>query len=944
MAATHTTTAVTFARQAPHAGFLQKQGANVREFKRRFFVLQPATHLYYFLSAQDTAPRGCFDLEGARIEHDILDDSSGHNNASCANGIYRFAIVWDGGGGDNCSTGNTPAAAATTTTSSNRVLLEARSKQDALEWIRALEQERLPYVKNALTKAQRKISAYASRVTELERNVADLKLVEQDRDGAIEDAAKWRAQFAQLDESIRRLTQQLRRRPLVRDTAAASDHSKREETSPRPDDIPDDETGVTVATTTEDDGDDEPMHTSLEMQPDVCELDASGEGQNDDEMDIRLAPGLHFSALYNMVEQLRENLRMSSEEAVSAVEDVTAANERVVAFEQRMAKAEKHLCKIWEENCTLRKTMKQKKREKRVLVREIKNLRETAAAARTAGGDGQDPARTFADEFLDASDEEKLISELEEHVISSIRLHEAFLAANGELQADLGGQSALDGSYGSTGGDGDDDALRYLIDSAVKLASDNSDEKKPPSIHPSVPLFEQPKMPVISLFDESEDDSEMSEMEDLNIILPERNAVINNKGIAISRPQAALDDSLDDTEKRPNPLLQLDENDDDEESCKQPMLCPASSQSESSLPGHDNRATSKLSCPLADVVGTTNASTKRPVAMNGELQVYHLTFYSRKIGIQFQKVPPPPVKAKGLLTEAMTDDLAGSDYSSSTVGRTAAELRRVAAISVRAKSSVAAEETMCELATPVDAVLVCGFQGFDDSGSNVRPKLGARLVAFDGVSVEVGKWTFDAVRKAIQARDRPMTLSFRNDFLTTQQRTILTKAVQDVDAVSVATGPLRPPPRNVEHGTPADVGGATSTDPSIRSVLSHESGRSAHSREEEDDLSHSAAGSDYQRSLPQSFSGARSVSSATSAFYRSFGEAPSVSSGRTFRSFSEAGSAASVLSAVAPLVTNLLQRHRQSSSAGPFTPEYLRRPPESVEGTPQHQDFTSQLL
>ena len=49
------------------------------------------------------------------------------------------------------------------------------------------------------------------------------------------------------------------------------------------------------------------------------------------------------------------------------------------------------------------------------------------------------------------------------------------------------------------------------------------------------------------------------------------------------------------------------------------------------------------------------------------------------------------------------------------------------------------QEDTCDVAMPVDAVLVCGFNGFDESGSNVRPKLGARLVAFDGVSVKIGK-------------------------------------------------------------------------------------------------------------------------------------------------------------------------------------------------------------
>jgi len=367
------------------------------------------------------------------------------------------------------------------------------------------------------------------------------------------------------------------------------------------------------------------------------------------------------------------------------------------------------------------------------------------------------------------------------------------------------------------------------------------------------------------------------------------------------------DSSVEDTSPdRPNPLLELDE---EETECEQPNLCPTSSQSESSAAPVRLRhqATSKLSCPLADVVSTSTFSDPTSNRNNpDDLRVYHLTFYSRKIGIQFQKVPPPPSKPRGLLTDALTADLVNV---SSAGEKTSAELRRIAAISTRGSSAKKddGKETCCDVATPVDAVLVCGFEGFDDdSGNNERPKLGARLVAFDGVSIEVGQWTFDSVRKSIQARGRPLTLSFRNDFLTTEQRRILTKAVQD----------MQPSP---------------SLAPSAVPTASYGSG-SARSNREDDDASAATSGSgnNYFRSssMPQSFSGARSVasSSATSFYQRA--------------SFSEATSSSSVLSAVAPLVSNILSARNRE----PFTPEYLKRAPESVEETPQHQDFKSELL
>lgn len=958
---TMTSPAVTMARRAPQAGYLLQTTTSSPQGQRRFCVLQPSTHLYYFHSAHDVTPCGCLDLDGARIVHDLSptttssaaagddprpaqnDETWGEENRSThrrGNGtggnIYRFAIVWD----DPDNNNNIPPSSKHHShylCQGKKVVLEARSKEDAWQWIQALEQERLPYVKNEWHKALRKNSAYACRVSELEQQLADLKLVEQDRDGALQDAAQCRTQFQQLDESLRQLTQQLlvNRRRKRTNSPHKSDTSfnqpPKHSTSPSPsahDDIANDETGITVANT-DADGQDEP-----EGSPGT--IDAN---ENDDEsgvtttMDLGQVPGTHFSALYNAVEQLGENWRLASEEAESAVEDVTAANERVAALELRMAHAEKLLTQYWEDNCTLRKALKRKKRERQVLVREFKNLRETATAAKTKVNNKK--TSSFTDEFLDASDEEKLISELEEHVISSIRLHDEFLAANGGETISIRGQD--DGLVDVDLSLEDDSAIRYLVDSAVKLAA--SDKKSPPSIHPNVPLFERPTLPVASLFDDDDDEeepsnSEASGREGLGAALPSEPNIAAADREIVPR-HLLLEKSMDESRERPNPLIQLDT--DEEEGGEQlPQLCAASSQSESStkssrVPDH---ATSKLSCPLADVV-TTGSAPPTIKDDDDDLRVYHLTFYSRRMGLQFQKVPPPPVKAKGLLTEAMTTDLV---VSSPVAGSTAAELRRIASISTRSKSSSRncnkdENEITCELATPVDAVLVCGFQGFDESSANVRPKLGARLVAFDGVSIEVGKWTFDAVRMAIQARDRPLTLSFRNDFLTTEQRTILTKAVRDMNS-----SPL--PPRRTSHHKErgAIMTVRPTTDPSVQSSSLSQEGRSSACSHYHvyDDLS---TESDHLRywSFPESFSGPRSVSSVNNNRYEA-----------NFRSFSEAGSstASGVLSAVvAPLVSNLLLNYRRKGTSGkPYTPEYLKRAHEAVEETPQHQDFASELL
>jgi hypothetical protein len=59
--------AASFARVAPKAGYLSKMGQNIASYKRRFFVLKPSTHLYYFVSPHDVEPRGCIDLDAGHF-------------------------------------------------------------------------------------------------------------------------------------------------------------------------------------------------------------------------------------------------------------------------------------------------------------------------------------------------------------------------------------------------------------------------------------------------------------------------------------------------------------------------------------------------------------------------------------------------------------------------------------------------------------------------------------------------------------------------------------------------------------------------------------------------------------------------------------------------------------------------------------------------------------
>lgn len=974
-----THTAASFARTAPRAGFLSKFGSNIPEFKRRFFVLKPSTHLYYFLSPADTEPRGCIDLGGATVQElDHLPD-----------GRFRFAIILEDG---------------------RKIVLEARSQEVGRQWMQSVHVERLTHAKQEAAELRGVNAEYKARIESLEKQLQEYKLVERDRDGALEDAANWKSQFERLNEGLRLLTQHLRRPPSTETVDEKEDETKAVD---EPNGEGDGEEAADVVKVDEDhesddatrfDTDDSssggensndvtPRSTNKRVietpvtktpQRDTSLLDDIGDDEQ--QIDDLEFPGTNFSALLNACQQLRESLRLASVEASSAVEDLTAANENVFKTEKRMAKAEKHICKLWEENCAMRKTLKQNKAEKRVLVKEVKSLMGVVNATSEKLRDmssvpqARPASRAQSDDGtpnFSPTEEERLIDELEEHVMTSIRLHEQFLGVNSGLADQLVAsvKNIESGSYAEN--DDDESEIASRPSSRLSLGTDTSatlriEHRPEAAVESNTSAVNTTgtgesanlspiKPTLLSLFDdESDEDDSTDEDEesrapsyissvgaefgdaDDDLTEDDKGETASFKTEESSVGHAQVDPRIplrveshyssfaplvedersmsvaSGEEERKHPILQLDEEVDADGAA--PNLCASSTQSESSksVITDNGNATSRLVCPLADVVGTNKKKEVDPgVLQDG--QVYHLTFYSRKIGIQFQKVPAGS-SSRGLLTEAMTTDLPTADSSSG--GSTSADLRRIAAISKMANSSSSTQKSdeVCQVATPVDAVLVCGFHGFVDQANHTRPKLGARLVAFDGVSVEVGRWTFDSVRKAIQARGRPLTLSFRNDFLTTKQRAILTKAVADVEKAI----PL--PRRTIQYKQQSLRPPSTEPGESVISSQSHETEQFVNDAcpLDDDDLS---------------------VSVASSTFPCTFGRSSSQSVGsyQNFRSFSDAGSS-SVFSSTSALVGNLMNGLAKKKSSTGGVPKYLRSDAASLEGAPHHQDFTSSLL
>jgi hypothetical protein len=134
------------------SGFLYKLGMHIPIYKRRFFQLS-SMWLYYSISPHDTEPRGCYNIYNATIECDFYnytDDTKekdenhdeNDNGVEDSNRTYRFALVWkdhDSWHRNKNSTTSSTTTGNTSPSTEQRVELETRSKQDALQWIRTIE-------------------------------------------------------------------------------------------------------------------------------------------------------------------------------------------------------------------------------------------------------------------------------------------------------------------------------------------------------------------------------------------------------------------------------------------------------------------------------------------------------------------------------------------------------------------------------------------------------------------------------------------------------------------------------------------------------------------------------------------------------------------------------------------------------------------------------------
>lgn len=756
-------TAAEFARRSPKAGYLQKIVSKDHQYKRRFFVLKPSTHLYYFLTPNDTEPRGCIDLDHTSIrELDVL-----------ADGRFRFQLNIHSSADDQ---------------SFYSTILEARNEEVGQDWIRSIKELNLTYSNGVVQSLRREILQLHEKIKRLNNQVDCLRLVEKDRDDAIEDASHWKERFTDLNNALFILNRQMKFK--MKETAGVQE----ENSSP-------DKSFMSMTKEQE------------QLEDIINDLHES-----------------NFSSLYNTSEMALENIRQTTIEADTALEESKTLRQEVSDRDNKLAKSEKMICKLWEENCSLRESVKQIKRDKKILVTEVKSLMKKKKKKQPP----QESSETRSNSSIIRSKEtNKLISELEQELTSGLRLHEEFLAANGlpsvnpiiqnedktiDSHIEKQAQKEIKQEFGDKNDESEEEEVNDETesmtsndddgDSLVNDMNDVVDKKDQSDLSPLRPIKlmlddfhkkEEGKNNkanglVKNLKKSSSHAENVSLEEDNNRIKDsDSHTYISEKSVETLRPPYEAPNDV-----KHHPVKEVNNDNEVTSSANE----YASSSISSSSITENGQATTVLACPLADVVGSSVSNSGNHLNGNTHKQdgeIYHLTFYNQKIGLQFQKVPiesPRQGSVNSILTEAMSVDIPFSQSVKSNSTMAAAELRRVGSFSSHASYKSQKDEVL-PVAKPLDAVLVCGFNGFDDS-HNHRPKLGAKLVAFDGVSVEIGQWTFESIRRAIQARSRPITLSFRDDFLTMKQRELLTKATSVSDTSDINNLRLPPPPSKID--------------------------------------------------------------------------------------------------------------------------------------------------
>jgi len=689
-----------FAKTAPLSGYLRKLGKNIHTYKRRFFVLKPATHLYYFLSPNDVEPRGCIDLDmncGCEVrEVGTLPD-----------GTFRFELIFneEDTNSDTASVRSTSSHTSNSSSSTRKqrglhrqnIVLEARTVEIGREWIAKLKSERLSTARLEVESLRTDLVELKNIGARWERSAIEEAMradeAARQRDAAITESRVWEEKYTNLNEGIRLLTNSI--------------------CSP-------------------DSGD----ATSEFLTDAVGEIDISGS---------------NFSAISTAFLQIHNEHKLLSKRDDDAKLHILELERLAKDAESRATTAE-------EELSAMQMDLRRIKREKKILVTEVRSLhaaanlekQETATHTQfdqkqngtdsisisrgTCEGDDatSDTASMIRLKRKANVEENRLIIELEENVMSGLRLTDQFLTLNGidpsEIWDDLDNSVQAGSSIQASKSSREDRSLTrqstnhhhhqasaarvgnettqhrdYLKDRLGSLLDENDDETIVPSVTDELNV----RTPHVSNKHTNQHNFDINQGRGNHVVESTHGPIFHYEGA--SPNGEPVNQNLIDRFKRESSEKEIATN-----NFNPPSLSVASSISESSRSRiTDNGfATSKLEHRL-----------KAYSTPDEDGNVYHITFYSSRIGLQFQKVPNEVHQSTGLLTEAVTGD--------GNVGtmQTAAEHKRIAIFSQHSQSNRNQQNSIsieCQPATPADAILVCGFIGFDDSTGNSRPQLGGK--------------------------------------------------------------------------------------------------------------------------------------------------------------------------------------------------------------------------
>lgn len=803
---------IEFAKQGAKAGYLWKLGTNVKEYKRRFFVLKPSTYLFYFVSESDTEPRGCIDLEKEPLSISPLQ--------LLPDGRCRFQIRQEPTTTAFLQDDSIPSSL--TNTATTVIHLEARTQTIANEWITALTTQRFSYAQDHITKQQTQLDEYTAKLQQLERENQYYRAMEQERDAYRDEAMEWKDRYQQLIQDI---LQQLHKYAPPEEDCGSSDNTILSQV----------------------------QHTCnhlLQHQETLQQQLSSSQESNQ-----------HLSSDYRSLQK-----RMQKAERL-----ITKLWEENCSFQMKMTKLKRDRKILASELQTLRHVHPPASANTTNMATNAHETMNTSISKNNNNTRNATMPALFgsAEKRLLCELEQDIVSSLKLHdkflatsrgeVVSPIVLSDNRPSTQHQKQQ-LGTKRTSASTskppiYNTVSASPSTTPSKLSTcrsTSTTTTASleeirnhtsllhleEDEDEEENCEKHEPLPTQQlpsatsSPMQPRVLMLDthsvgvassnsnlpsDTKNNCSTSftlETDQVTIAsglsfsssLPPPYAdsigtnPIENTDIGdITAAAHLLNKEEIQQEKRheeSNPiLLLLDEGEDigEKSATKQPLTKPFSETF--------GCATTTLQCPLLDdTILHDNLSHQK----RDDGDILHITFTSRKIGIQFQKVriskmPSASVTGSfGTITEDIrvserhsnqrpktnsNSTVVSTDSSKQRFYKTLMDLKAVASFASRGDRLNLAnrqdESILCQVPQPIDAVLVCGFCGFDEV-AHPKPSIGSRLIAFDGISIEVGRWTFDSVRMAIQARKRPLTLSFRNDPLTKEQREIIIRAAQEM--------------------------------------------------------------------------------------------------------------------------------------------------------------------